>query len=122
MIKCQSLLVLCTQSEAFSGSAKRAVDTALTICRLFMLPFCDDFPDAFEALGCDILAGGGEIDLAGTDGGGPGSAAGDLRWMNLSGACISALPPKSKKISKLLELIVISRQFTLILYGCGTAW
>jgi len=86
-----------------------------------MLPFCDDFPDAFEALGCGILTEGGEIDLAGTDGGGPGSAAGDLRWMNLSDACISALPPKSKKILKLSELIVINRKFTLSLYGCGTA-
>lgn len=50
----------------------------LTLGLLLALPFCIDFPDAFDALGWGILAGG-EIDLAGTVGGGPGSATGDLR-------------------------------------------
>lgn len=49
----------------------------LTFCLRFKLPFAVDEADDADARGCDPRAG--DIDLAGTVGGGPGSAAGERR-------------------------------------------
>jgi hypothetical protein len=58
------------------------------------VPFGTAFADAVDDRD-DCMLGPGDMDRAGTDGGGPGSAvAGDLRWVDLCdvvGACISKI-------------------------------
>jgi hypothetical protein len=46
-----------------------------TFCLLVLPPVAADFEEAVDARGCTVP---GDIALAGTVGGGPGSAAGDL--------------------------------------------
>lgn len=58
------------------------------------LPFGIGFADDEDVRGC--APGPGEIDRAGTSGGGPGSAAGERRVIDLcevDGACIAAIAP-----------------------------
>jgi hypothetical protein len=53
--------------------------STLTFCLLLPVPFGTAFADAVDDRD-DCMLGPGDIDRAGTDGGGPGSAvAGDLR-------------------------------------------
>jgi hypothetical protein len=58
----------------------RAFGLALTFC-LLLPPFASDFAEDDDVRGW--LPGPGDIDRAGTVGGGPGSAAGDLRCIDL---------------------------------------
>lgn len=72
------------------------VEAQLTFCFL-LPPFGSDLADAVEARSCG--PGPGDIARGGTLGGGPGSAAGDLRWIDLwevGGACMSTNPLGAK--------------------------
>jgi hypothetical protein len=85
-----------------------------------------DLAEAVEFLGWGPCGSPipGDIDRAGTDGGGPGSAAGDLLCIDLwdvVGACISAVPAgekgdaghfstQSSSYERLLELIIRPRK------------